>query len=73
MKCMLLIISVLIPLFSFLSTLLITYADRHKVPVNSFSSFNKAMKSLNRAYYNPSQAGSDTLMELNNRKMKKNI
>lgn len=69
MKNILLIISILIPTFSFLSTLLMTYADRHKVSVNSLSGFNKAMKFLNNSYYNPSQDQTDTLMEINNNKM----
>lgn len=69
MKNILLIISILIPTFSFLSTLLMTYADRHKVSVNPLSGFNKAMKFLNNSYYNPSQDQTDTLMEINNKKM----
>lgn len=46
-----------------------TYADRHKVPVNPFSVFNRAMKTLNSNYYNPSQDHSDYRMEMNNKKM----
>lgn len=69
MKNILLIISILIPMFSFLSTLLMTYADRHKVPTNPFSGLNRAMKTLNINSYNPSQDHSDYIMEMNNKKM----
>ncbi|MCS2652954.1 hypothetical protein NXV35_16725 [Bacteroides faecis] len=59
MKSLTLIISVLIPLFSFLSTILMTYADRNKVRVDPLSGFNKAMSVLNTSGHNPSKAKSD--------------
>lgn len=69
MKNLTLIISVLIPLFSFLSTILMTYADRNKVRVDPLSGFNKAMSVLNTSGHNPSKAKSDEKMELHNKKM----
>ncbi|KAA5270465.1 hypothetical protein KQP61_11455 [Bacteroides faecis] len=69
MKSLTLIISVLIPLFSFLSTILMTYADRNKVRVDPLSGFNKAMSVLNTSGHNPSKAKSDEKMELHNKKM----
>lgn len=71
MKNLSLIISVLIPAFSFFSTLLMTYADRHTVPVDPFSVFHRAAATVNTRGYNQSKAASDIRMEQNNRKMKR--
>lgn len=68
---MLLSISVLIPFFSFLSTTLMTYADKHTVRIDPLSVLHRAAAVLNPRDYNPSKAASDIQMELNNKKMKR--
>lgn len=64
------IISVLIPFFSFLSTLLMTYADRHTIPIDPLSVVERAAAETNKSHYNPQKAQFDTKKELHNRKMK---
>ena len=71
MKNLTLIISVLIPVFSFLSTTLMIYADRHTVSVDPLSVIHRATAILTTKDYNPSKAASDKMMELHNRKMRR--
>lgn len=70
MEKLLLTISVFIPFFSFLSTSLMIYADKHTVSIDTLSVMERAAAELNDSHYKPHKAEFDRKKELHNRKMK---